>query len=220
MDSLSKYELKALMKQNKGPCVSIFMPTPRARTLSNPIKFKNLLRETKEDLLETGIRTTTAKELLEPAQKLLRNGTFWRDQSNGLAVFLSPEASGHYRLPLDFEELVVVTKRFHIKPLLPLFSSDGRFYVLTLSQNEVRLLQCTRYRVNELELEGIPENAAIFHKHGAGAEDAKNNILQYFHQIDKGLHKLLRNKRAPYCRVSWADSIIVCRRWRSMLGRL
>jgi hypothetical protein len=43
---------------------------------------------------------------------------------------------------------VVVTDRFHIKPLLPLLSGDGRFYVLALSQSEVRLLQGTRYSVS------------------------------------------------------------------------
>jgi len=35
----------------------------------------------------------------------------------------------YYRLSLLFEELVVVTDRFHLKPLLPLLSGDERFMV-------------------------------------------------------------------------------------------
>jgi hypothetical protein len=120
--------------------------------------------------------------------------------------------------------LVVVGKRFHIKPLLPLLSGDGRFYVLAISQNEVRLFQGTRYSVSEVELKGAPENlaetlrsdeagkqiqfhtgtprgmgkrAAIFYGHGGGVEDAKDNILRYFREIDRSLHEVLRGEQAP-----------------------
>jgi len=47
---------------------------------------------------------------------------------------------------------VVVSDRFHLKPLLPLLTGDGRFYILALSQNQVRLLQGTRYSVRGLYL--------------------------------------------------------------------
>jgi hypothetical protein len=47
--------------------------------------------------------------------------------------------------------LVIVSERFHVKPLLPLLSGDGRFYVLALSQNEIRLLQGTRYSVEQVD---------------------------------------------------------------------
>ena len=47
---------------------------------------------------------------------------------------------------------MVVTDNFHIKPLLPLFTGDGHFYILALSQNEVRLLSGTRYSVSEVEI--------------------------------------------------------------------
>jgi hypothetical protein len=53
---------------------------------------------------------------------------------------------------LNFEEFVVVMDHFHIKPLLPLFTGDGQFYILALSQNEVRLLNGTRYSVSEVDI--------------------------------------------------------------------
>jgi hypothetical protein len=37
----------------------------------------------------------------------------------------------------------------------------------------------------------------MFHGHGVGIDDAKDNILRYFHQIDHGLHDLLKEERAP-----------------------
>lgn len=228
MNTLSRDDLRTLMGKYEGLCVSIYMPTHRvgAGIQQDPIRLKNLLAEAEEHLLTRGLRTPEVKELLEPAGRLLQDGLFWQRQSDGLALFLSSEAFRSYRLPFDFDELVVVTDRFHVKPLFPLLSG-GQFYVLALSQNEVRLLQGTRYSVSEVDLEGMPESLAetlryndpenrfqfhtstrtpggkgerpaIFHGHGvASADDPKDYISRYFHQVDEGLQDLLRDEQAP-----------------------
>jgi hypothetical protein len=229
MKILARDDLRTLIRKREGLCVSIYMPTHRAgrEVQQDPIRLKNLLGNALDRMVTGGVRTPEARELLEPADKLLHDGIFWQHQSDGLALFVSPEMFHHYRLPFDFEELVVVTDRFHIKPLLPLLSGDGRFYVLALSQNEVRLLQGTRYSVSEVDLEDVPESLAealryndpekrlqfhtgtrtpggkgerpaIFHGHGiASADDPKDYILRYFHQVARGLRDLLRDEQAP-----------------------
>jgi hypothetical protein len=226
MDLLSKEDLKTLIKKPEGWCISIYMPTHRAfpETKQDPIRFKNLIREAEERLKTAGLRSQEAKKLLKPAKALIKDGLFWQYQADGLATFISSDVFYHYRLPLEFDELLVVTDRFHIKPLLPLFSNDGRFFVLALSQNDVRFFHCTRYSANEVELEDVPrslsealkyddpekqlqfhtrtpagtgQRAAMFHGHGVGIDDAKVNILRYFYQIDHGLHDLLKEERAP-----------------------
>ena len=50
--------------------------------------------------------------------------------------------------------------RFHLKPLLPLLTGDGRFYVLAVSQNAVRLLQGTRHSIHEIRPELMPKSFA------------------------------------------------------------
>ena len=50
----------------------------------------------------------------------------------------------------------MVDDRFHVSPLLPLIAGDGHFFVLALSQNQIRLLEGTRDRVEEVELPGVP----------------------------------------------------------------
>jgi hypothetical protein len=116
---------------------------------------------------------------------------------------------------------VIVTDRFHIRPLLPLLSGDGRYYILALSQNKVRLLQGTHYSVNEVPLSDVPKNLAEtlrdddswkelrMHSAISGGEgtfssvthgsevDSKENIKRYFRRIDKGLHELVRDERVP-----------------------
>jgi hypothetical protein len=151
MTILTRDDLRTLIRKYDGLCVSIYMPTHRVgrEVQQDPIRLKNLLGKAQDRMVAGGVRAPEARELLEPAEKLLHDGLFWQRQSDGLALFVSVEMFHHYRLPFDFEELVVVTDRFHIKPLLPLLSGDGRFYVLALSQSEVRLLQGTRYSVSK-----------------------------------------------------------------------
>ena len=222
MNVLTRNNLKLLMAVHKGPCVSVFMPMHRSgpETQQDPIRLKNLIREAEERLIARGLRTPEAKELLEPAERLLRDGLFRQHQSDGLAMFLSLGVFHYYPLPFVFKELVIVTDRFHIKPLLPLLSGDGRYFVLALSQNKIRLLQSTHYSVSELDVADVPENLAEtlrdddswkdLHMHSAlsgkgklsaithGDEvDSKENIRRYFRRIDRGLHELLRNERAP-----------------------
>ena len=222
MNVLTRNNLNSLMAVHKGPCVSVFMPMHRSgpETQQDPIRLKNLIREAEERLIARGLHAPEAKELLEPAERLLRDGLFRQHQSDGLAMFLSLGVFHYYLLPFVFEELVTVTDHFHIKPLLPLLSGDGRYFILALSQNKIRLLQSTHYSVNELDVADVPENLAEtlrdddswkdLQMHSAlsgkgkfsaishgGEVDSKENIRRYFRRIDRGLHELLRNERAP-----------------------
>ena len=223
MNVLTRNNLNLLMAVHKGPCVSVFMPMHRSgpETQQDLIRFKNLIREVEERLITRGIPAPEARELLESARKLLQGDLFHQHQSDGLAMFLSPEVFRTYMLPFVFKELVIVTDRFHIRPLLPLLSGDGRYYILALSQNKVRLLQGTHYSVSEVSLADVPKNLAEtlrdddswkeLQMHSAisggqgtfssvthGSEvDSKENIKRYFRRIDKGLHELVRDERVP-----------------------
>ena len=220
MRILSREELSMLIESSGELATSIYMPVHRTGDIEqDPIRLKNLLKEAEGQLVKGGLPASNAREVLEPAQRLLRDAYFWQHQGDGLAIFLSPALFRYYRFPYSFQELVIVAERFHIKPLLPLFSEDGAFYVLAVSQNQVRLLQCTRYYVREVTPEAVPESlaealkydqhekqlqshttgrgSAIFHGQGLGKDDDKVNILRYFQQVDHGLHELLREERVP-----------------------
>jgi hypothetical protein len=225
MDAITMAELKTFLVGYPGWHVSLFMPTHRAGrgTEQDPIRFRNLLREVEERLLAKGLRSPDVREFLQPAQRLLQEPGFWRNQSDGLAAFLTPEEFHSYRLPLPFEELVVISNRFHLKPLLPFFASDGHFYILALSQNQVRLMEGTRYTVDAIDLESMPSTIAeavqyerferqlqshsgtssgresrstIFH--GQGIDDkASGRILRWFRRIDSELPNLLIGRQSP-----------------------
>jgi hypothetical protein len=125
-----------------------------------------------------------------------------------------------------FDELISIGANFHIKPLLPLLSQNGQFYILALSMNEIRLFLGARDTINKVELGEIPttmqdalamddpekhvdfhtgagssgregKRQAVFHGHGSKQSDEKTNILRYFQHIDQGLNDLLEEKDIP-----------------------
>jgi len=226
MDILIQADLKRLAEIGNGPCVSLYLPTQRATSQSQqgPIRLKNLLRTAETRLGQRGLRPGLMQALLDPVRRLVDDAVFWRDQSDGLAIFLTGGLFLHYSYPLAFQELAIVSHRFYLKPLLTLVSGNGPFHILALSQNSVRLLEATRYTVEEVELAGIPTSlaealededperqlqhhiggptargvAALFHGHGVGAGDReKKSILRYFQLLDRGLRKFLPDEKTP-----------------------
>jgi hypothetical protein len=225
MDLFTRDDLKPLLAEGQGPCVSIYLPTHRGGAEEDPIRWKGHLREAEKQLLAAGLRPPDARDLLRPARLLLEDGPFWKNQCDGLAFLLAPGFLRLYRLPVRFADRVVAARHFHVKPLIPLAGGNGRFYVLALSQHGVRLLQGTRHAVSEVDLKGVPHSLAeallthearepftfygrraapgagswggIFHGHGVGLDEPKDELLHYFQKIDRGLHAVLRGERAP-----------------------
>jgi hypothetical protein len=161
MENLTLDQIKGLAQQTQSPSISIFMPTHRSGqdTQQDPIRFKNLLREAELDLLDRGIGPREVTALLQPAQALSGEAYFWQHQRDGLALFIAPGDFHYYHLPFHVEELLVIAQTYYVKPVLPLFTNNGHYYILAISQNEVRLFVGTRHSVGQIDLpDGTPES--------------------------------------------------------------
>ena len=154
IDDITREDIERLAEQRGEHLISIYLPMETAgdATQQNPIRLKNALQEASRELEGRGLDSQAVASLLEPAFNLVPDHPFWQYQSDGLAIFLAPGEVESYRLPIPFEETLVLNDRFHVKPLLRLLTGDGRFYVLALSQDEVRLLRGSRYSVQEMRL--------------------------------------------------------------------
>lgn len=223
MDLFTRADLRELLAEHPQPRLSLFMPTHRRGAEEDPIRFRKLLGRAEGRLVETGWRSSAAGELLAPMRALLEDASFWPHQAEGLAVFLAPDFFRVRRLPVAFREEVEVGELFRVAPLLPLLQGDGRFFVLALSLNGVRLYEGTRFTFGPVNLPGVPRNleealrfhdrdevlsfhtrptsggtwGAIFNGQGVGIDDAKDDLVRYFRGIDRGLHEVLREERAP-----------------------
>ena len=227
MDLITMENLREISTIRSPWCISLFMPTHRAgrEMEQDPIRFKNLLRKVEEQLLARDLRLPEVQEILKEPRRLLHDKNFWQCQSDGLVVFFSKDLFLFFRLPVEFAETTVITDRFHVKPLLPVLASDSAFYILALSQNQLRLLKGTRHSVDEVDLGDTPETLAatfpegfpekqlqshtsraaaagggtrtpLFHGHDP-SEDTKKHIRKWFRTIDKAVTTLLSGTQAP-----------------------
>jgi len=228
-DFITRSELQEIINARGTACVSIYLPMVRAGAdvQGNATRLKNALSEAQEALRAWDWRQPEIDDLLAQPRKLLTESPFWREQLDGLALFLSPDFYRTYRVPVEFEPLTLVAERFHIKPLLPLFTDDGRFYILALSKKQVRLFQGTRLAVDEVELEDTPLSMAealwddperelqhhtttsgvkgpgasapeVVH-HGQGTPDSEelHQLRRYLQKVSAGVQKQLRDEEAP-----------------------
>ncbi len=201
MNILDKSELKTLMGKQNGPCVSIYIPAHHQAGVEMTqarIRYKNLLRETQNRLVAQGMDALRAEKFMQPLEALYENISFWQHPADGVAVLCSTDDFHYYSFPISFHEQVVIDSEYYLKPLLPLLA-DGRFYILALSQNDIRLLECTHYTINTVELpESVPESLAEALRFDEFDNELEfHNILRYFQQIDRGLHELLHDEKVP-----------------------
>lgn len=222
---LSKTTIKKLSNITHQTCISVYFPTYVAgkQVQQNAIRCKNNLNTAQAKLVEMGISASDAEAMLQPAFNLIDDADFWRHQSHGLALFLWEDNFEYYRLPWEVEELVVVSDRLHLKPLMPLLTNNELFYILALSQNQVRLCQGTHYTVAPVEIADLPDSLAsalryddpeaqlqyhsvadnsgspvsLYSGQGVGTDDEKNKILRYFQKIDNALQDFLAEQNIP-----------------------
>lgn len=160
MDLFNRTELKRLAGSQDDICISMYMPTHQFRSdwSQNTTRFKNLLGDIQDQLQEQGYRESEIVDILAEARELLDRPGFWRGLSDGLATFITSDTTETYRLPLSFDEVAITGDRFHLKPLFPLIATNNRFYLLSLSQNDVRLYQGTHQAVSEVEAAEVPSS--------------------------------------------------------------
>ena len=226
MDALTLDHVMELVRNHGGTRVSLYMPTrlfgPGSQE-EDATRLRNHLRSAEEQLVAAGLRPAEIDALLAGLRALPDDRPFWLRSGLGLALFAGPEGLHTFQLPEPVADLVWVGSRYHAKPLLAFLGSSRRFWLLALSQKRVRLMEGTRYSLQEVPAEGIPTSLADamrwedyeksslqYHTgtsgqggrrpavfHGTGESDVKDEIVRYFRGIDRGLHELLKDSDAP-----------------------
>lgn len=223
MRTPSREDLRSLVSQPRFPSVSILFRTERSTPRKAPAKVKSLLREAREQLRAAGIERQEAEDVLRPATALLDDLGRWQRPSDGAALYVTGEGCRHYELPYEPRERVAVSAYPQITGLLPLFSAEGWFYVLAISQSQVRLFEATRDRIAQIPTPGLPgkltdvvgsefEDASVhihtaggggmrsapaYHGTGAQVDAQKEEVGRFLKRIDSGLKRYLRRGEAP-----------------------
>jgi hypothetical protein len=226
IDVVDKEQLRRLIEWNAGPAVSIYLPAGDAglEAQQNQIRLKNLLTDAKRKLRAFGVGVLQTEGLLAPIEQLRQDPRSWDQRACTLALFANSEGLRQFHLPVRFEELVVVADAFHVKPLFHLLNRNGRFYVLALSQDQVRLLRGSQYGFMRVRLEDALENVAdaikrddrekqlqfhtgtpggsgkrvaMFHGQGSGIDNARFRLDRYLRLVEQSVAPILGGAREP-----------------------
>lgn len=226
MPILTKNQFESLAKYENDPCISIFLPTVRigkdVLEEKDRIQLKSQWKKVTERLKENGVSQEKISSIGKPLEDLLNDRDFWRHQSDGLAIFLAEGFFEKFTLPVNFEAFTYISDHFYLKPLIPMFSGNTRFYVLALQLDRVQLYEGNLYSIGEVDVKDLtPErledrvgydyeektlqyksqNAmtgdTTMHGQGAAERDRKNEILRFFRAVDKGLHEVLKDEKVP-----------------------
>ena len=226
MDELSATELKPLLENRPGPCISLYCSNspPGNRTPQGAIHLKNLLHQVQSVLLERLAEQEEIDDLLDPVKDLLGDVAFWNDSVEGVAIFRAPSFLHVLHLDRAFPERWFVGERFFLKPLLPLVASHGVFHILALSQNEVRLLEAGGGTVRRLTGADLPKDLVSalggqktpqylqyhsassaptgalppqYYGQGVSAGDDKDELRRFLRHVDRAVCDLLAGRSTP-----------------------
>ena len=221
------HDLTQLTAQRGSHRLSVFLPlsTGTAQTTKTPVRARKLLRRAGQELRRDGMRPAQAEAVIDAAVALVEDRLpTVKSTAAGLVMFVTSDELRHFQVPMRLPELAVLGDRFTVGPLLPLFTVDGSFFVLALSQDDVRLFQGTRRGMDHVDLSGYELAAwasmplrrpaqvhafiadrggagsrAVFHGVGAGTpDDRKALITRHFRGVDHALREVLpSNGQAP-----------------------
>jgi hypothetical protein len=184
MDQFGQEQLDALLayqavEEEGDRCISIYLPSEimGAETKRVPLQLTGILDTVQEQLIAQGMRAPDAQALLKPARDLLvgARAPFWQHQREGLAVFIAKRLFAHYRLPIAFTEQVTINTHFVIRPLVPLLTGNGEFYLLALSEKKVRFFHGTRDAIEEIPLRHAPHSLADTLRH----DEVEKQVTQH-----------------------------------------
>ncbi len=162
MELLNEELLKELISVSQAPCISLYMPTHRSfpENLQDPIRFKNIIKQLEDNLLQQ-YTANEVQKLLDPLIVFDNKTETWNHTLDGLAIFRNSDDFKAIGLQVPVEELLVISDKFHTKPIRHYLQTVDRYHILGLSLNDIKLFEGNRDSLIEVELPvGMPKTLA------------------------------------------------------------
>lgn len=210
LDPPTTSDLVDLAKARSDATVSIYLPTTPVGTETerDRILLKNLSREASERMSEAGIDKRRIAAITEEIGDLLDDSAFWRHQARGLVILATPDNIRTFRVATRLEPGVMVSDRFHLKPLIRSLAYLESAYVLALAEGGVRLVEVPGdLPATTVDVPGMPADASSAGRgtslvdstgdRSTGNETKRVQLRHYCRQIDSALRPLLAGSGVP-----------------------
>jgi hypothetical protein len=226
IDHFGKMELEGLVASEGGPHVSIYFPThPTAiESEQDPVRLSNLAKQAEGLLVENWMGVVEARDFLAPLTSLVHNESFWMQRQLGIAVFLSHHHFRIYRLGDVLEEKLSISRRYLIRPLVPILKMNAHGFVLALSTKKVNLYEVSEQGIFRVAVPGLPENmektlnyssvdrgqqthsgastrqgkhSQVYHGQGGESDSHKEDLRHFFREVDEAVCARLGDSKSP-----------------------
>lgn len=210
-------DLTELVQQTHENLVSIVLPTYQASrdVEQNAIRFKNLLRQTQQELVRKGVSPGEAERQLTRLSALQRDDHFWQHQSAGLAVYLADDIETIVKLHWSPDEFTMVADHYFVTPVAVDLAAHRLITVLSLTWEQAQLESVTRNEsvpvdtdlfpvaMRDVVLAPDPEDQlqfrtqqsgsggeAMFHGQGGGEAIIESDRRHFLTEVGKRLERL------------------------------
>src|SRR5579875_4061336 len=124
----------------EGPCVSAYLQlaegTANQAAKANDLAWREVIRQIEPKLQALGSEGRDIIQALDSWEAICPEG---EPQGRSLVVFRSKDVFRTAWLNTAVDSTAVVGPHFYVRPMLHEITSDGIFYVLALSRNNIRL---------------------------------------------------------------------------------
>jgi hypothetical protein len=218
-------DLKPILS-SEPPCLSIYMALDAApanqSAKTNALRWRDCVRTLEEKIQQN------AQEARELVESISDWDAIWGEEKQtgkSIAVFRSPDVFCVTSLTEPVKGRAVAGPHFYVRPLLPELVRQDTFYILALSQKDIRVLRCTSSTSEEVPLpasvaksfdafmnsakpDHVTDNRAspgpgsgsskgVMFSTSTDREDKDEYLAHFYKQIDRGINEILRGKTEP-----------------------
>lgn len=182
---------------HRAPCsVSIYLPTSRIPqdAHTNRVALTNLASIAVGQMRDSGASESDIRAIEDAVRSLAEDDDAWTEMADTLVVFVTPDGIQTYRLPNRLAEVLEVSDRFHVKPLLRTATFPQAAFVLALAAGSVRLLH--------LSADGPPEEVTVADLPRDAWDSSGNHVFKeregrYIRLVERALRPVLNGQSLP-----------------------
>ncbi len=206
-----------------GPWVTIFLPVsvPGRAKRALPDRLRAAAAKAEENLAERSTVSTLIRKVVDP---ITANIDIIQEEAHGqtLVLFASEHTCRKYFVAEKLEEKVIAADNIYIRPFLENLEGKREFYILALSQNDIRLLRCDEHSSEEVDLgDYIPRSLledmgtakpdhvldnrsapgpsagsskGVMFGTSTDKEDRDEYLLHFYKDVSKGIGELLKGR--------------------------
>lgn len=211
IDLPTRTDIDKLIGYRGSPAVSIYLRTTplTQETKGDRIELKNLLKAAIAEMQAANVAKRDIAAIEEAVEALVEDDEFWGTQANSLAVFATPNETRTFRLPNKLSNIVEVSDRFHLKPLLRSVTFPHHAYVLAIGAGAVRLIEVSAdLPPHEVKVPDLPRDAAQAlgrRSHLERGGDMRSGegtsehalLTRYARTVDRALRPVLSGHESP-----------------------